>query len=270
MLEADECMKDIMKKAESEIDISALEQNVNYVYPYLNATLVQGKITASQLEKKEEIEEPDNDTENSERFNKKFIKKNGLTGAERGNAYHRFLELFDYKALNESSHEAGKPELIRFIKQQLTKLETEGYLSADEVKVIDSGKIADFLMSPIGKCMYDAELAGKLHREQQFVMGTLTDINAEMTLTGPAIHTEDMAKDEEYLLVQGIIDAYIDEDDGLILIDYKTDRRNDEAHYTETYRGQQEEYARALEAVYGKPVKKKVLYSLELNKEILL
>ena len=57
-----------------------------------------------------------------------------------------------------------------------------------------------------------AQKEGKLHRERQFMIGI------------PASEMQNGPKSEELVLIQGVIDAYIEEEDGFILIDYKTDR----------------------------------------------
>ena len=59
--------------------------------------------------------------------------------------------------------------------------------------------------------MAKAQAAGKLHKEQQFVMGI------------PAREIG-LVDSDELVVIQGIIDAYFEEDGELILVDYKTDR----------------------------------------------
>jgi len=67
---------------------------------------------------------------------------------------------------------------------------------------------------------------------------------------------------EEEILLQGVIDCYLDEPDGLVLIDFKTDyvppgRLEAKA---ETYQEQMTAYAYALERITGKRVKETLLY----------
>ena len=74
----------------------------------------------------------------------------------------------------------------------------------------------------------------------------------------------------EVILTQGIIDAYFEEDDGLVLIDYKTDAvyRGQENVLINRYRVQLEYYQKALERMLHRPVKEKYIYSFSLEKEI--
>ena len=78
---------------------------------------------------------------------------------------------------------------------------------------------------------------------------------------------------EEAILVQGIIDLYfIDEDDKLVLVDYKTDYvpENGEIYLIEKYKEQLKLYARALEEALKIPVKEIYIYSTYLDREIYL
>lgn len=74
--------------------------------------------------------------------------------------------------------------------------------------------------------------------------------------------------------MQGIIDAFFVEKDAsgkhVVLVDYKTDRGHEEDYFKEKYIGQQEQYAKAIEAALGLPVTEMILYSVDLGKEIYL
>ena len=93
----------------------------------------------------------------------------------------------------------------------------------------------------------------------------------------PASEMQNGPKSEELVLIQGVIDAYIEEEDGFILIDYKTDRVDTEKELSERYAAQLKLYEEALNRVYenetdaaGNPlkVKEKLLYSFRLGKVI--
>ena len=78
-------------------------------------------------------------------------------------------------------------------------------------------------------------------------------------------------KSDENILVQGIIDLYyINENDELILVDYKTDYIEEERQLVERYNTQLDLYRRALEQALDKRVAKTYIYSTCLEKEILL
>ena len=105
--------------------------------------------------------------------------------------------------------------------------------------------------------MRRAAAEGRLHKEQQFVIGV------------PARELE-LADSPELVLIQGIVDAYIEEEDGLILIDYKTDylEEGQEQLLRDRYGVQLRCYERALSQMTGKRVKEKLIYSMTLQKAI--
>ena len=80
------------------------------------------------------------------------------------------------------------------------------------------------------------------------------------------IYPEDQSG--ETILVQGIIDVYFEEPDGLVVLDYKTDQVRAADELKEKYHAQLDYYARALEQLTEKPVKEKIIYSFTLRKEI--
>lgn len=166
-------------------------------------------------------------------------------GADRGSAYHRALELLPMGACRSFGDVVrgldGLVETGRFLKQ--------------ERRLVDARVLWDFFRSPLGGRLKRAEEEGRLHKEQQFMIGIQA---REMEL----------ADSDELVLVQGVIDAYIEEADGSVLIDYKTDRVKEAEELKKRYQIQLFYYIRALEQVTGKPVKEALLYSLHLQEEI--
>ena len=107
--------------------------------------------------------------------------------------------------------------------------------------------------------MKRAALAGKLYREKPFVM------------TVPAKSVRSDYPEGETILLQGVIDAYFAEDDGVVLVDYKTDRvdaQGGEEELKRRYEKQLELYADAIERGSGLRVKERIIYSVSLNKSI--
>ena len=187
--------------------------------------------------------------ENGESFLKperKVSEASGLTGAERGTAYHRIMELLDY------SVGSGAAELGRFL-DELVQKDRITRASADCIKTEDIGK---FLGTDLGKRMGAAFNAGLLMREKPFMMGVSA---SELDKKFPS---------DELVLIQGIIDAWFIEDDEIVLVDYKTDRTKDEEELVKRYKIQLELYKRALEASTGKKVKDTYIYSFALAKEV--
>ena len=112
--------------------------------------------------------------------------------------------------------------------------------------------------------MAHAEKTKQLHRERPFVMGVpVREIYPQMS---SGIDTN------ERILVQGVIDAYFEEDDGIVLVDYKTDRipggEAGDRILIQRYKVQMDYYQTAIEQITGKKVKERILYSVIRNREI--
>ena len=106
--------------------------------------------------------------------------------------------------------------------------------------------------------MAEAKEQNRLWCEQPFVIGM------------PAKEVKKEWNSEEMILVQGMVDAYFEEEGELVLLDYKTDWVKTEEELIKRYHTQLEYYQKALEQITGKKVKEKVIYSLVLGKEIVL
>ena len=170
-------------------------------------------------------------------------------GAFRGTAYHRTLELLDFSRMDS----------LEMVERGLDALTAEKRLTEEYRKLVRPWTLWDFFSSSLGKRMRAAAQSGRLHKEQQFVIG----VPARELGQGDS---------KELVLIQGIIDAYLDEEDGLVLIDYKTDylQPGEEKKLTDRYGTQLEYYRRALTQMTGRRVKETIIYSMTLQKEIRL
>ena len=101
--------------------------------------------------------------------------------------------------------------------------------------------------------------AENLERERKFLL-RIADIDVPDELKNVYKDTDGM--------IQGVIDCLFEEDDGIVVVDYKTDSSKDEEALRVEYAPQLILYKAALEAVYGKKVKEAVIYSFRLGKEV--
>ena len=159
-------------------------------------------------------------------------------GAARGTAYHRVMELLDFK----------KDYTYDLLEKDIQEMISEKLIGKEEAETVRRKDVLLFLESSIGKRVKSADINGNLHTEQPFVLG------------------EEMAG--EMTLVQGIIDVYFEEDGELVVLDYKTDKVKESSELVERYRVQLDYYAKALEQVTKKKVKEKIIYSFTLKEEI--
>ncbi|RKD30714.1 helicase-exonuclease AddAB subunit AddA [Lacrimispora algidixylanolytica] len=222
-----------------------------YQYPYESEIGLHTKLSVSELKKQGQFL----DEEESEFLPTipKFLKEDGegdaVRGAYRGTAYHRVLELLDF----------GLVQTEADISQALVDFSRNKRMDEESISLISNTLLLNFLTSPLGNRLSMAQRNEKLKKEQQFVIGI------------PA-REMDLGDSTELILVQGIIDAYMEEEDGLVLVDYKTDhiRKGEEQVLIDRYQIQLNYYKRALEQMTGKKVKEAVIYSFALQKEVVV
>lgn len=239
------------KKVYDEDMRAVLKEQFLYQYPYEDMEGRKLKFTVSELKKREYLyEEPGvilyEEPEIIPLIPKFLSEQEALTGASRGSAYHLVMELLDLtKDYTEDS-----------LKAAMDKMKDEEKLSAQMEACIKPEDILAFLKSGIGVRMREAAGKNLLFREQPFVLGVdMKEVYKD-------------AKGSETILVQGIIDAYFEEPDALVVLDYKTDRIFKKEELVEKYQAQLKYYARALEQMTGKKVKEKVIYSFAMREEI--
>lgn len=177
-----------------------------------------------------------------------------LSGAERGNAWHRVMELLQFPEEGKTEERPLTAEVLR----QIRALTERGRLSEEAAGSVRAKGIAGFLLSDLGKRMAEANRRGQLFREQAFML----------SISAHAVR-EEWPEDEE-LLVQGIIDAFFYEGEELVLVDYKTDRVKSGEELARRYRVQLASYAEALSRITGKRVKERWIWSFALNSAVLV
>ena len=183
----------------------------------------------------EGLSEAEKSRKNGQVHERNAEKREKGLGAKIGDSFHHALALFDYnKGL-----------------EQLPAI-----LGEEELSLLNKEQFQTFLSSSLGECFKKAFQEKRLFREMHFMRA----------LPFCALFPD--RKEEDEVLLQGIVDAFIVEDDGIILVDYKTDRVKSEEELRERYRKQIMLYSDALEAILGKRVKRRVLYSFYLAKEV--
>ena len=164
-----------------------------------------------------------------------------LTAAERGTATHRTLQYLRFA-------DARTPEGIR---AQVQALAARGLLTARETQAVNTASLLQLMRTPLGAALAAAEAAGTLRREFRF------------SLLCP-VETFFPGADEEQVLLQGVVDAWFETKDGLVIVDYKTDRIRPDAvpERTAYYAAQLRAYAGAMARITGRPVCRRTLYFL--------
>lgn len=221
-----------------------------------------------------------------------------VSGTVRGNAYHRVMELLDFEGTLGAAwkpaggradalwHAADSPvrgtassgtadagadasafprsfgefkegldmeRLAAALHNFLLQEADSKRLSGEYLQAVRERKILGFLSGELGFRMWRAHREGRLYREQPFVLG----IDAKRLGDG--------FPDGETVLIQGIIDVFFVEEDGLVLLDYKTDSVRSMKELWNRYETQLDYYEEALVRLMGQPVKERILYSFHLE-----
>lgn len=201
-------------------------------------------------------------------------------GALRGTAVHRVMECYDFAS--EKS-----------VQEQMEAMEKEEKITADMRALVKEQIVADFVSSETGKRMALAQRMGALYREKPFVMGFTEEElenygfgagaqmienevqteNAQQEIVLENVSRENHMHEEDLTLIQGIIDVFWIEDDGITVLDYKTDRVDTAQELIDRYATQLKLYADALERVFAArklKVKEILIYSFSLEQLITL
>ena len=256
----------LMSDASKDVDVSLMaymSDNFAYRYPYDNLRNLYTKTTVSELKMAGMHEETDfsfklYEEETVVPYLPGFLDKDEqVSGSMRGSAFHKVMELFDFtKLTREVSGDRQAAEAL--LREQLADMRADGRLSEEYYEVISVPKIVTFLTSESAARMGEAARAGRLYKEQPFVMGL------------PANRLSSDFPQEETVLIQGIIDVFFEEDGRYVLLDYKTDAVETAEQLAKRYRVQLDYYAEALEQSSGCQDTERILYSFKLGEEIRL
>lgn len=282
-----------IKAADPQL-VGQLKQRFSQRYPYQVDVLRKNKYSVSELKHRAMREKFEAEQEETiPAFLEEpvtptiplFIQRQGSVeqetpnrGALRGTAVHRVMECYDFAS--EKS-----------VQEQMEAMEKEEKITADMRTLVKERIVADFVSSETGKRMALAQRMGALYREKPFVMGFTEEElenygfgagaqmienevqteNAQQEIVLENVSRENHMHEEDLTLIQGIIDVFWIEDDGIIVLDYKTDRVDTAQELIDRYATQLKLYADALERVFATrklKVKEILIYSFRLEKLI--
>lgn len=210
-------------------------------YGYPAACTAPSKLTATQLKGRSLDEEAAEQTHPARREGSPwrrpaFLESRRPGGKEAGIAMHLAMQFLRYEACTD--RQAVEAEIGRLVREE--------FLTPAQAALVDCGKIARFFESALGKRLRSGE---NVLREFKF------------SLLEPG-ETYDPALKGERILLQGVVDCCLLEPDGITVLDFKTDRVPPEGaeKLADRYGPQVQAYGRALERIYGLPVKARLLY----------
>ena len=220
--------------------------SLHFEYPYLAATVMPSKQTATQLKGREKDDEAAQNAGGQKVFQRKWrrpsFKAAAVQGKDYGNAVHAALQYIHYAACTDTAA----------VEQELKRLVQQGFITAEQADAVNCEKIARFFATDLG-CRL--RTGSQVLREFKFSI-----------LDDAGRYGHGLAG--EKVLLQGVVDCALVEEDGITIVDFKTDYVTEQTVdvVVGRYRGQIEAYAEALSRIYQKQIKGKFLYLFHLDR----
>ncbi len=225
--------------------LEMLRSGLSFRYSHQAATAAPSKQTATQRKGREKDDEAAEDTQEPKNtvrlWRKPAFVEHLAEGKDRGNATHAVMQYIDYAACSD---ETG-------VRSEIQRLAAEQLITREQADMVSSGKIAAF---------FESELGSKLRQSKDVLREFKFSIldpgeNFAPELTG------------EKILLQGVVDCALIEDDGITILDFKTDYVTEKTldDKVRHYRPQVSAYADAMARIYKRPVKAAMLYFFHMD-----
>ena len=233
------------KKLPKEM-IHRLQQALDFRYEHTAATLAPSKMTATQRKGRVKDQEAAEHTDESGTIRRNWRKPaflgTEIQGKTYGSAIHAVMQYIRYE---NCADEAG-------VDAEIKRLVEQRFVTEEAASMADRRRIAAFFTTPVGW-----KLRKGIPYVREFKFSVLDD----------ASHYGEGLEGEQVLL-QGVVDCALIEEDGITVLDFKTDYVTEETlpDLVERYRLQVQTYGDAMKRIYGKPVKASMLYFFRLNR----
>lgn len=212
--------------------IEQIQKKLSYKYDRLPLSEMNSKLTASSLD------DSNNGFEFTASSKPAYMNKSEMTPAQRGTAMHTFMQFCGYEDARND------------LEGEIKRLVSGGFLTDIQADSLDRKKLSSFFSSTFASRIFNSD---KIYRE----------VKVSSFVKASDIYDTDFT---DKVLIQGIADCVFEENGKLVLLDYKTDRVDDENELLERYAKQISFYRYAVEKTLNKPVKEAVLYSFHLQK----
>lgn len=240
-----------VEQMKTKLDPSLFERmrdGLNYSYPYPTATIAPSKQTATQRKGRIKDQEAAENAKEPIPVYRSW-RKPTFADAEAsitepvtyGNALHKLLEYINYQDCAS----------IESLRAQISEMTLRGQLTSEQAELIDCSALMKFFDSTVGQQLRTSQ---RILREFKFSI-----------LDDGSSFDKDLGG--EKILLQGVVDCAILDDDGITVIDFKTDHITEAGvdSAVQTYQYQVEAYADALSRIFEKPIKRACLYFFSIN-----
>lgn len=247
--------KNIQAQKEQMVGEELLDRFI-WRYPHMEDVDIPSKLTATQLKGRNLDQEAAEEAgaEGSGKVEKKLVRfdrprfaveRLGLTPTQKGTALHLVMQYIDFEACGT----------LQGVQTEIARLEERRFLTPQQAQSVDPERIWQFFASPLGQ---EVALTPTLRREFKF------------SLLVPARRYYPKAGEEEQVLLQGVVDCYFENEDGITVVDFKTDHVKGDALTIRAaeYAPQLNAYGEALQEITGKPVVRKVLWFFSEGRQV--
>lgn len=226
--------------------IAKIREGLSFRYAHSMATMTPSKKTATDRKGREKDLEVSENTHIPQEMIRKWRKPSfvhsQISGKEYGNVMHTVMQYICYE----------KCRNISGIKTEIDRLVSCGFLTQEQADSVNMEKLLMLFQSEIGR---------KLDSGVPYLREFKFSILDSAMKYDPSLEGEDV-------LLQGVVDCALLEDDGITVIDFKTDYVTEEnlSAVILRYRAQVETYAEAMQRIYECPIKARYLYFFHLDR----
>lgn len=223
-----------------------LQEALAFSYAHIPATQMASKQTATQQKGRFKDQEAAEDTREPQDLSRSWRKPSFHGGSVKGKAYgnvvHTIMQYIDFGACHD----------VQGVQREVDRLVKEHFLTEDQAKAVNVRKISAFFKTELGE-----KLCSGVSHVREFKFSILDDASDY----GDGL-------EGEKVLLQGVVDCAIMEEDGMTVLDFKTDYVTDDTidHVAERYQPQVKTYAKAMERIFEKNIKASYLYFFHLNR----
>ncbi len=222
-------------KNKEHLNLREMNDRILYKYPYENILNINSKYSASGLAENSNIQKYYCTKRPA------FMNDGSVSASQRGTIMHRFMEVCSFANAETD------------VENEIKKLVDQKVFTQKEADCIDRDKIRIFLSSDVYAMIKTADT---VLREARFIY--------EM----PIYEIDNSIQSDEKVTVQGVADCVIVKDGKITVIDYKTDRVNNEDELIERYNAQLKLYAKAMNNTFKLPINDCVIYSFALGRGV--